>query len=169
MVLMTGLDSIIESLYLKENLTNKVKIGNIIVNPVSTYLVNKTVIINKKYYPFEYIDELISNKNIIISRFNLDRDDIIFDPYELRINNNIMCLGKNINLVNEHMYENINHIFDGTCLYYPKPKKYYEYHYNGSLTVLGYLLYQLGCDVSKISKTEFLNLDVIKMKNGIIV
>lgn len=170
MVLMTGLDSIIESLYLKEELTSKQKLGNIIVNPVNTtYLINKTIIINHKYYPSSYIDELIDNRNIIISRFDINDDRVIVDPYELRINDNIQVLGNEIEVVNEDMYENINHVFDGKVLYYPKPKRYFEYYFNGDLTVLGYLIYQLGCDVSSISKSEFLNLDIIKTKCGIIV
>ena len=109
---MTGLDSIIESLYLREKLTCSPKASNILVNPVSSYVVGKTVVINIKGYPSNYIDELIYNKNTIISRFDIGDNRVIFDPYELRMNENIIPLGKKVNLVNEEMYDKVDHIFD---------------------------------------------------------
>lgn len=168
---MTGLDSIIESLYLREKLTCSPKASNILVNPVSSYVVGKTVVINIKGYPSNYIDELIYNKNTIISRFYIGDNRVIFDPYELRMNENIIPLGKKVNLVNEEMYDKVDHIFDieDMKLYYPKPIKCVNYHVNGNLTVLGYLIYQLGYPVDEVLHTEFKYLDVIKLKNGIII
>ena len=117
MVLLTGLDSIIESLYLDERLTEHSRDGNILVNPVSiSYVINKVIIINHKYYLL------------------------------------------------------VEHKFDGVNLYYPKPISFYDHYLNGDLTVLGYLMYQLGCDISDVKDdTIFSNLDIIKMNNGFII
>lgn len=170
MVLMTGLDSIIESLYLRDRLTYLIKESNILVNPVSPYLIGKTIIINLRNYPTEYIDELISYNNTVISRFDINDDRVIVDPYRLRINENIIPLGKKINLINEEMYDKVDHIFDleDMKLYYPKPIKCMNYMVNGNFTVLGYLAYQLGHKFNDMN-CEFRYLDVIKLKNGIII
>lgn len=172
MVLMTGLDSIIESLYLKEELTCSAKLNNILVNPMSSYLIKKTVIISLKSYPIGYIKELLDNKNTVISRFKVDDERVIVDPYELRMNENIVPLGKKVNLINEEIYNEVNHIFDTetSVLYYPKPNKCMDYIVNGDLTVIGYLAYQLGCRLNGFNKPiQFNYLDIIKMKNGILI
>lgn len=167
MVLMTGLDSVIESLYLREDLSTKIKDSDIVVNPMSTYIAKKVVIINKKYYPSTYIDELLSNDNTLVSRFPTYDSRIHFDPYELRMNDSIRCLGSNIDLVTENLYEEINHLFDNGILYYPKPLIFYDYMNNGYLTVLGYLLYQLGCKLEV--STRYTELDIIKSRTGLIL
>lgn len=167
MVLMTGLDSVIESLYLKEELSSKMRDCNIVVNPTSSFVANKTVVINSKYYPTEYIDELIENRNTVISRINMHDDRIILDPYELRINDNIRPLGNPVSVVNEYLYENIDHHFTNGILYYPKPLAYYDYMSGRNLTVLGYLLYQLGCRMNEVP--EYVEFDVIKSRVGIYV
>lgn len=172
MVLLTGLDSIIESLYLREELTCSVKLNNLLVNPVSSYLSRKTVIISRKNYPIEYIRELLDNKNTVISRFKVNDERVIVDPYELRMNENILPLGKKVNLINEEMYDKVNHIFDTeeNKLYYPKPLRCMDYIANGDLTVIGYLAYQLGCKLNEYNKPiQFDHLDIIKMNNGILI
>lgn len=171
MILITGLDSIIESLYLRDDLTSNSKKSDILVNPVSSYVIGKTIIISLKRYPKSRIDELLDNKNTVISRFNVGDDRVIVDPYELRMNESIMPLGKKVNIINEEMYDKVSHIFDSDnrILYYPKPMKCMDYHVNGKLTSLGYLAYQLGYSIDDVSDTEFKYLDVIKMKNGIII
>lgn len=169
---MTGLDSIIESLYLKEKLTHSVKLNGLLVNPVSSYITRKTVIISLKSYPIDYIRELLDNGNTVISRFKVDDDRVILDPYELRMNENIIPLGKKVNLINEEIYDKIDHIFDAEneMLYYPKPIRFMDCIMNGDLTVIGYLAYQLGCKLSDFNHPiQFDHLDIIKMKNGILV
>jgi hypothetical protein len=171
MILITGLDSIIESLYLKDDLTSNSKKANILVNPVGSYVIGKTIIINLKGYSSSRITELLDNKNTVICRFDTDDDRVIVDPYELRMNESIMPLGMKINLINEEIYDKVNHIYDSDnrILYYPKPIKCMDYHVDGKLTLLGYLAYQLGYSIDDVSDTKFNHLDVIKMKNGIII
>lgn len=168
---MTGLDSIIESLYLMDELTCSSKSCNILVNPMSSYVVGKTVIINISSYPESYINELLCNNNTVISRFEVNNDRVIVDPYELRMNDSIIPLGKKIDLINEEIYDKVYHIFDKDemKLYYPKPTKCLNYCVGNNLTVIGYLAYQLGFPINDISDTRFTNLDVIKLKNGIII
>lgn len=171
MVLITGLDSIIESLYLRDDLTSNSKKSDILVNPVSSYVIGKTIIINLKGYSRNRITELLDNKNTVICRFNINDDRVIVDPYELRMNESIMPLGMKVNLINEEMYDKVNHSYDSDnrVLYYPKPIKCMDYHVDGSLTLLGYLAYQLGYSINDVADTKFRYLDVIKMKNGIII
>lgn len=168
MILITGLDSIIESIYLREELTCSSKSSNIVVNPVSSYIVRKTIIINSINYPTNLIDELIGH-NTIISRFDIGDDRVMIDPYELRMNERIIPLGKKVNFINEDMYDKVDHLYDREdgILYYPKPMKCMNYCVGSELTVLGYLAYQLGYPVK--SATKFTNLDVIKLMNGLIV
>lgn len=171
MILITGLDSIIESLYLRDDLTSNSKKSDVLVNPVSSYVIGKTIIINLKGYPRTRLDELIDNQNTVISRFDLNDDRVIVDPYELRMNDSIHPLGTKVNVINEEMYDKVNHIYDSNerVLYYPKPMKCMDYHVDGNLTLLGYLAYQLGYPIDDVTDTEFKYLDVIKMKNGIII
>lgn len=166
MVMMTGLDSVIESLYLKEELSSKMKNCNIVVNPVSSFIANKVVIINSKYYPSEYIEDLLSNRNTVISRINLHDSRVILDPYELRINDKIRVLNNTTKVVNESLYEKIPHVFDGGVLYYPKPRAYYDYMSGKNLTVLGYLLYQLGCKMDDAPSSRYMDLDIAKLRIG---
>ena len=171
MVLLTGLDSIIESLYLDERLTEHSRDGNILVNPVSiSYVINKVIIINHKYYPIDNIKILLNNRNKVITRVNYEVDGVKYDPYLLRINDSIRISNEKINIINENSYMLVEHKFDGVNLYYPKPISFYDHYLSGDLTVLGYLMYQLGCDISDVKDdTIFSNLDIIKMNNGFII
>lgn len=169
MVLLTGLDSVIESLYINEKLTEHPRDGNILVNPVSiTYVVNKTIIINHKYYPIENIKYLL-NKNKVITRIDLGVEGSIFDPYLLRINEYIKTSNEIVNIINEDSYMSVDHKFDGINLYYPKPRSFYDHKVKSELTVIGYLMYQLGCNISDVKDPIFKNLDIIKMNNGFII
>lgn len=170
MVLLTGLDSVIESLYLKERLTNQSKSGNILINPVNvTYTTGKTIVINHKYYPLDWIKQLVKNRNKVITRLNFNIPGSIFDPYILRINDNILSSGEYVDLIGEGFYQEVEYKFDGTKLYYPIPRSFYDHHLGDSLTALGYLSFQLGCDISDVCDSLYKNLNVIKLKNGIII
>lgn len=169
MILLTGLDSIIESLYLDERLTEYSREGDILVNPVSiTYVVNKTIIINHKNYPIDNIKYLLL-KNKVISRIDFGLDGVIVNPYLLRINKNIISSNEKVNIINENLYSKVEHKFDGTNLYYPRPMSFYDHKFGSELTVIGYLMYQLGCDISDVKDPIFKNLDIIKMNNGFIL
>ena len=137
MVLLTGLDSVIESLYLKERLTNQSKSGNILINPVNvTYTTGKTIVINHKYYPLDWIKQLVKNRNKVITRLNFNIPGSIFDPYILRINDNILSSGEYIDLIGEGFYQEVEYKFDGTKLYYPIPRSFYDHHLGDSLTAV---------------------------------
>ena len=65
----SDLGSLVESIYLGIPYTDSQKNFNIIVNPLRiTYLIGKTIIINRFDYPKGNIKTLITNKNKIISR-----------------------------------------------------------------------------------------------------
>jgi hypothetical protein len=110
MVLLTGLDSIIESLYLDERLTEHSRDGNILVNPVSiSYVINKVIIINHKYYPIDNIKILLNNRNKVITRVNYEVDGVKYDPYLLRINDSIRISNEKINIIDENSYMLVKH------------------------------------------------------------
>lgn len=170
MILLTGLDSVIESLYLDEQLTDMNRDTNILVNPVDvTYKFGKTVIINHKYYQTDKLLKLVSNKNKVYSRINYGIDGVKYCPYNHRINFKVVPSGEEVNLINEFNYNEVDHYYKNGILYYPTPKFYYDYYMNDDMTVLGYLLIQLGCDVSEVNESMNKNYDVIKLRNGIIV
>lgn len=170
MILLTGLDSVIESLYLEEELTDKNRDTNILVNPVDvTYKFGKTVIINHKYYQTDKLLKLVRNKNKVYSRVDYGIDGVKYCPYNHRINFNIIPSGEVVNLVNEYNYHEVDHYYKNGILYYPTPRIYYDYYVGKDMTALGYLLVQLGCDVSEVNDSMTMNYDVIKLRNGIIV
>lgn len=169
MIYFSGLDSIIESIYLNDNLDNKVGTCEVFVNPDNVkYIVGKTVIINICDYPDSKLDILSSNGCHIISRIYSQREDIEVQPYILRLNFNVMWNGKVIEFCNflDDILDKDNCIFDfeNNILYFPKiinlgstlkPKDEY-----GNLTVIGWVLQQVGINIK--SQTVFENLDIIK-------
>lgn len=169
MILYSGLDSIIESLYLDDDLTESVRDCSIVVNPdekLSRYLMGRLIIINHKNYSVDLIRKL-KDDNKVITRIDFSIRGVLFDPYILRINDNIRLSGEFIDYIDESCYNDVDFRFDGKVLYYPSPESYEDYVYNGNLTSLGYLLYQIGYNL--IDNSIFKNLDVIKLKNGLII
>lgn len=167
MILLTGLDSIVESLYLKIPITDKFKDSTIIVNPDSiTYLSKKTIIISKLNYSLDNINMLLSNGNTIISRIFIN-DSIKFIPYLPRICDKIMWCGRYVTEeLNEENFSSVHHFYDGDKLYYPKSNSYGNVMDNKkNLSVLGYLLYQIGENL--YDNTPFLDLDVVKLGKGL--
>ena len=82
----SDLGSIVESVYLGVPYTDSQKNYNIIVNPYKiTYLIGKTVIINRFDYPRENINTLLINRNTVISRVwlgdeamkNIPKEDLV--------------------------------------------------------------------------------------------
>lgn len=81
MILLTGVDSLLESIYLKDGLTEVSSNADIIVNPKSTMYVNKLIWVNRPEVSLDILDEL-SKYNTIKSRIKLDREiDYKFIPY----------------------------------------------------------------------------------------
>jgi hypothetical protein len=87
MILDTGFDSVIESLYLKIPLTSSLRDATIIVNPSNKYqyVTGKTIIVTLDYSPGFDLNKLKSQNNII-SRFS---SEFIFEPYKVENCNSI--------------------------------------------------------------------------------
>lgn len=167
MILLTNLDSIIESLYLNIPLTNKFRDSKIIVNPENiTYLVGKTIVINRFSYSNEDINILIKNNNKIVSRLFSNDSRINFIPYFPRMCSKIFWNGEYVKFLNEDIYENVDYVFDGESLFYPKCKEYLNIlGEHSDCNALGYLLYQLGENIYQ--ETPFIDLDIVKIGKGI--
>ena len=169
----SDLGSLVESIYLGIPYTDSQKNFNIIVNPLRiTYLIGKTVIINRFDYPKGNIKTLITNKNKIISRVWLGdvyMKGVIFDPYLPRLNMNIVWNGETLETLGEENIETNNPIYysmDSDTLFFPKVKNYRDSPgEKGEYNFIGYLLYQTGLNLYKNS--EFKNLDIVKCRKGV--
>ena len=169
----SDLGSLVESIYLGIPYTDNQKNYSIVVNPLRiTYLIGKTVIINRFDYPKENIKTLLINRNTIISRIWLGDDymeGIIFDPYLPRLNIGIIWNGEILETLGEENIEMNNPIYysiDSDTLFFPKVKYYRDSPgEKGEYNFIGYLLYQTGLNIYKNS--EFKNLDIVKCGKGI--
>lgn len=167
------LGSLAESVYLNIPHTDNQRNFSVIVNPVHlTYLVGKTVILNKFSYPRKNIKTLLENNNKVISRVWLGDEymkNITFDPYLPRINLNVAWNGETVDTLGEENVEMKNPIYfsiDSDVLFFPKVKHYRDSPgEKGEYNFIGYLLYQTGLNLYK--NTEFVNLDLVKCKKGI--
>jgi len=170
MIYLEGLNSIIESIYLGEELSNKVGNCDIFVNPSNVkYLIGKIIIINIPEYPEEYINQLLENRCKVISRVFIDNSNIEIRPYILRICPQVVWNGR---VIKEPM--TLDNILEcGYCefdvdefkLYFPKfyscTDTAVEDNY-GNLSSLGWVLHQSGINVKK--DTPLQDLDVIKTR-----
>lgn len=169
----TDLGSLVESVYLGIPYTDNQKEYNVIVNPERvTYLIGKTVIINRFDYPRKNLETLKTNRNNVISRVWLGDSwmtGISFDPYLPRLNMNISWNGEVLETLGEENIETKNPIYysmDSDVLFFPKVKNYRDKPgEKGELNFIGYLLYQTGLNL--YPDTKFINLDVIKCRKGI--
>lgn len=177
MIYFEGLNSIIESVYLEEPLGNKLSSCKVFINPENiTYLVGKTIIINKVSYPAEKIDTLLRNNCKIISRVWLDSDRVEIQPYILRINFNVMWNGRDIddpegNLILRLFEKDLcNYSLDEQVLYFPRVNISHSSDLiidsYGNLTGLGWALQQVGENIK--TDTPFCNLDLIKSKKVVL-
>lgn len=163
----TDLGSLVESVYLGIPYTDNQRGYEVIVNPERvTYIVGKTVIINRHDYPQELIQELLKNNNSVISR--VWKEGAIFDPYLPRLNLKVQWNGEVLETLGEENIEINNPIYysmDSDILFFPKVKYYRDLPGpKGELNFIGYLLYQTGRNLYK--ESEFKNLDIIKCKKG---
>ena len=166
MIYFSGLDSIIESVYLEDNIDNKVGSCDAFINPENVkYLTGKTIIINTCSYPDSNLDVLNSNGCHIISRIYNSRDDVEVQPYILRLNFGIMWNGKIIGQCSslDSIFDQDNCMYEDQILYFPKINNLTNLNPTdeyGNLTALGWALQQVGINIKK--STVFENLDIIK-------
>ena len=168
MIYLEGLDSIIESLYLHEEISNEIRGCNIFVNPGKVkYLIKKIVIINICEYPIENIQTLAKNGCQIISRVFIDSPEVEIRPYILRICPEVMWNGRVMK--NPILFNTV--LEGGYCefdteefkLYFPKLYSCTDRRQTddyGNLSVLGWVSQQVGINVC--TKTPLTDLDLIK-------
>lgn len=177
MVYLSGLDSIIESIYLSDLLSTTIGKAQIFINPDQIkYVTNKTIIITKNGYSLDYIKKLVDNGNKVISRVFFNTDIIEIQPYIIRVNDKVQFNGR---YINEEDIEKIDDLlvkgygeYDETehRLYLPKinitdpTSPSYVDRYN-NLTGLGWALQQVGVN---LKPGPFENLDVLKLKKVVI-
>lgn len=163
MIYFSGLDSIIESLYLDEKISDKIGGCDIIVNPeVETYLVRKTIILNSTSYDTSKIERLLKNKCTVISRTSdFEISGVKVYPYLPRPNFHIQWNGDFYDISKG----DIECSFDGArnILFFPKlegPKEEFISD-SGELSYLGWAMYQVGQD---LKNSQFPDLDILKTK-----
>ena len=178
MIYLSGLDSIIESIYLSDLISTQIGKAQIFVNPNQRlkYLTNKTIIITNNDYSVDYINQLVDGGNKVISRVYFNTDKVEIQPYIIRINDKIRFNGREIA---EDSIEKIDDILlkgygeydeKEKRLYFPKIKimdketEPYMDQYN-NLTGLGWALHQVGVNMKE---GPLVNLDLLKLKKVII-
>lgn len=170
MIYFNGIESVIECTYLGEELCLVESGSNIIVNPLKLkYLTGKTIIINSTTYPEDNLKCLIDNECKIISRVFLQTNlPIIYSPYILRIDYNIMWNGDYIDKLPDLTKYSVLESGD-ICrlklpdykLFFPKVKKYSMEECidsKGNLTAIGWAYQQVGINITNNIK----DLDVLK-------
>lgn len=163
MIYFSGLDSIIESLYLDETLNEKIGGCDIIVNPeVETYLVRKTIILNTISYDITKIHRLLNNKCTVISRTtNFGIPGVKVYPYLPRPNFKVLWNGDFYDISKG----DIECLFDTTrnILFFPKLEGDMAEFITetGELSYLGWAMYQVGQD---LKESQFPDLDILKTK-----
>lgn len=169
MIFLDGLNSLIESIYLNEEISSKPGNSTIFVNPENVkYIIGKIIIVSSVSYPEEKINVLISNNCKIISRVKINNPKVELAPYILKMDLNIMWNGKILN-----NFESMNKILEeddcsfdmnSNTLYFPKlsyiPKEAMDEY--GNLSSLGWVLQQVGTNIKE--NTPFKNLDILKTK-----
>ena len=175
MIYFEGLDSVIESIYLDDELGNKVGDCSVFINPENTrYLIGKVVIINSLSYPSSKVIELLDNGNTVVRRIKPEdaelEDGVLLQPYILRYNGKIQYSGKEIRESEE--LSNLDILRDYCSLdsetgvlYFPKllnPGYSRVLDREGNLSSLGWALQEIGVNIKK--DTRFRNLDILKLK-----
>lgn len=171
MIYFNGIESIIESTYLREPLGENIKESGIFVNPENiTYLTGKSVIITNPLYPVTAIQILLKHRNTVISRVALDiggEDKIIYNPYIVRPEWGMIWNGEvireQINTTGE-LSDHVTFSPEYLTCYFPKLLKTTIplIDERGNLTGIGWALHQVGLEISPMS--AFQDLDVLKTK-----
>lgn len=175
MIYNSGLESVIEAIYLDEKLVPKIGKANIEVNPSeASYAVGKTIILTNN--KCTNVDILIRNGNKVISRVKGYGDDVQFQPYIIRPNFNIFWNGEVYECPREFSGD-LDDIMEWLGAQDKFPVNYDEkvslcfpkvtgilkdvlVGPEGNLTSLGWLLHQVGVNVGK----TFLDMDLLKTK-----
>ena len=170
MIYLEGLESIIECIYLNDELDNRASFCEVFVNPSSTkYLVGKTVIINAPDYPKDKVSLLLNNGCKVISRIFTDQEGVEVCPYILRLNTNIQWNGRIINdyadLIDLLENNECEFSIDDYMLYFPKINSIKVGNLKamdafGNLTAAGWASQQVG--INLVNGSVFSNLDIIK-------
>ena len=169
MIYFSGVDSIIESAYLREGVVESLRDSNIFVNPTSiTYLTGKTVVVSSPSYPLSAISLLLSHRNIVVSRVALENmEGIIYNPYIIRPEWGLMWNGEVVKEEITRMEQILDHCsFDSSTLtlYFPKltSTSLPLMDNRENLTALGYALHQVGQNIDL--NHAFQDLDLLKTK-----
>lgn len=166
MIYLEGLESIIESIYLNDGLSDRVGECKVLVNPENPkYLTGRTIILTgNKEYPEEKISRLLENGCKIISRTFINHPLIEVQPYILRLCFDIMWNGRIIKecLDVSDLLNSDDITYKSGTLYFPKiyDKKISTMDEYGNLNCIGWALQQVGVNVK--TETPFINLDVLK-------
>lgn len=165
MIYLEGIESLIESIYLEDNISDQPGECNVFVNPDNIkYLTGKTVILNKMEYPEDKIDQLSRNGCKIISRTYREHPNVEIQPYILRLNFGIMWNGK---VVTE--FHDLSGLLLGKACEYQEDVLYFPKIFGsdvvpidkyGNLNCLGWAMQQVGVNVK--DDTPFVNLDIVK-------
>jgi hypothetical protein len=180
MLLKNSFESVIEALYLGEALTCDLGKSDVRVNPKFDrleldYTFGKTIILTDDLTEEQVITKLLGGNNRIISRVKYKNPEVLFQPYIMRINFNVMWNGETYkcppNLTNSReIFKWIGDIGSYDCednveLYFPKilgvPENITK-DKDGNLNSLGWVLHQVGINLDKTSK--FKDLDLLKTK-----
>lgn len=174
MIYFEGLESIIECLYLEDNISSRPSNCDIFINPENiTYMMGRTVIVNSCEYPEDNVKTLLSNGCHVISRIYFDIPGIDIRPYILKLNERIAWNGEILKKFSDfsELLEEDHCRFDlrNYRLYFPKlygitaeNKVMDDY---GNLSCLGWVLQQVGVNIK--TDTPFVNMDVIKTQKYI--
>lgn len=167
-----GLPSIVESIYLGEELGSYDGCSDIIVNPLKTkYLTGKVVIINDVGYDSSEVETLRRNGCKVISRVSSVEGDT-FQPYLIRICYDVMWNGDTLErLPSVIKADDIVLGRSEVCrlklpdykLFFPKIERVRKEElmdHLGNLSWLGWVLHQVGINLKE--GTDFKDLDVIK-------
>lgn len=174
MIYFEGLESIIECIYLEDTISNRTGNCNIFINPENiTYMIGKTVIINSCEYPDDNIKILLGNGCKVISRVYNDIPGVEVRPYILKINDRVFWNGMIVDKFSDFSelleMDYCKFDMDNYKLYFPKilgdMEDYRVMDAYGNLSVLGWVLQQVGVNIKK--DTPFTNLDVIKTQKYI--
>lgn len=184
MIYKDSIEAILEAIYLREGVCGEIGKTNIRVNPAYDrlelkYTIGKTIVLNDSIEEPDIIKELEDpdKENTIISRTKYPDPKIIFNPYILRIDFNIMWNGEIIQCpqgfknsrevfrwigdVDDFEYEEGKEIE----LCFPKIRgipRDFMIDEEDNLTSLGWLMQQVGENIK--TDTNFVDLDLIKTK-----
>lgn len=166
------LNSIVEGIYLGDKFSDRLGNSNILVNPDHVhYISGKTIIINQPEYPEENFNILRENGCKIISRIKLSYSGYNFQPYIVHPEFGIMWNGMTIDVSGIDINNLLSYLEN--CIIFNSPHELYFPKLIGldesllidsedNLTSLGWLMHQVGINVS--SSSLFQDMDLLKTK-----